>query len=98
MCRLLLGDAEGAIDNLREAEAGNPYNFGAPLLLTAALGLKSASAEASAKLRRAAGLCPSFGTLLGLRNWVEKQASPDFMPVYEYMVERGLKGAGMPEE
>jgi adenylate cyclase len=98
LCRLLLGDVDAAIDNLREAEAGNPHHFSAPLLLAAALGLKSASTEANANLRRAAVLCPALGTLSGLHNWVARQAAPDFMPIYEHMVERGLQGAGMPEE
>jgi adenylate cyclase len=98
MCRLLLGDVDTAIDELRKAEASNPHHFGAPLLLAAALGFKSASTEATANLRRAAGLCPALGTLSGLRNWVGRQAGPEFMPIYEHMVERGLQGAGMPEE
>ena len=98
MCRLLLGDVDTAIDKLRKAEAGNPHHFGAPLLLAAALGLKSTSTEASATLRRAAGLCPALGTLSKLRNWVGRQAGPDFMPIYEHMVERGLQRAGMTEE
>lgn len=97
MCRLLLGDVDGALDTLRAAEAGNPYHFGAPLLLAAALGLKSPSTEASANLWRAARLCPALGTLSGLRNWVRRQAGPDFMPIYEHIVERGLRTAGMPE-
>ena len=98
MGRLLLGDAEGATDNLRKAEAGNPYSSGTPLLLAAALGRKSASAQASAKLQRAVGLYHSFRTLSGLRNWIRKQASSDFMPIYEHMLERGLQSAGMSEE
>jgi adenylate cyclase len=97
LCRLLLGDVDSAIDTLREAEAGNPYHFGAPLLLAAALGLKSTSTEASANLRRAARLCPALGTLSGLRNWVGRQAGPDFMLIYEHMIESGLRTAGMPE-
>jgi DNA-binding winged helix-turn-helix (wHTH) protein/TolB-like protein len=97
LCRLLLGDTDTAIENLREAEAGNPYHFAAPLMLAAALGLKSASTEASHNLRRATRLCPALRTLSGLRNWVEKQADPDFMRIYEHMVERGLRTAGMPE-
>jgi adenylate cyclase len=97
LCRLLLGDVDSAIDTLREAEAGNPYHFGAPLLLAAALGLKSTSTEASANLRQAARLCPALGTLSGLRNWVGRQAGPDFMLIYEHMIESGLRTAGMPE-
>jgi adenylate cyclase len=96
--RLVLGDVDTAIDWLRKAAAGNPQHSAPPLLLAAALGLKSASAEASATLRRAVGLCPAFGTLSGLRNWVRRQAEPDFMPIYEHMVERGLQRAGMSEE
>jgi DNA-binding winged helix-turn-helix (wHTH) protein/TolB-like protein len=98
LCRLLLGDVDTAIDTLRGAEAGNPNHFAAPLMLAAALGLKSASTEAGASLRRATRLCPALGTLSGLRNWVGRQAGPDFMPIYEDMVERGLQTAGMPEE
>lgn len=62
MCRLVLGDVDTAIDRLREASAGNPQHPGPPLLLAAALGLKSARIEANAVLRRAVGLCPAFGT------------------------------------
>ena len=97
LCRLLLGDVDSAIDTLRRAEAGNPYHFDAPLLLAAALGLKSASTEASASLRRAARLCSARGTLSGLGDWVGRQAGPDYMRIYEHMVERGLRTAGMPE-
>jgi DNA-binding winged helix-turn-helix (wHTH) protein/tetratricopeptide (TPR) repeat protein len=97
MCRLLLGDVAAAIDKLRESEVGNPHQFGVPLLLAAALGLNSASAEAGRSLRRAVGLCPALGTLSGLRNWVGKQAGPDFMPLYTHMVERGLQRAGIPQ-
>jgi TolB-like protein len=98
LCRLLLGDLDTAADRLREAELGNPQHFGAPLLLAAAHGLKSASAEASAALQRLTGLAPAFGTLSGLRKWVTRQAGPDFIPIYKYMIERGLKQAGMSEE
>jgi adenylate cyclase len=97
-CRLLLGDVDTAIDRLRKAAAGNPQHFGPPLMLAAALGLKSASPEASATLRRAVELCPAFGTLSGLRNWVRRQAGPGFVSIYEHMVERGLQRAGMSEE
>ena len=95
---MLLGDLDIAIDTLRGAEAGNPYHFAAPLMLAAALGLKSASAEANHYLLRATGLCPALGTSSGLRNWVGRQAGPGFMPIYKDMVERGLQSAGMPEE
>jgi len=98
MCRLLLGDIDTAIDALREAEAGNPYHFGAPLLLAAALGLKSASIEATDNLRRATRVCPAVATLSDLRSWVGRQAGPEFMPIYEQIVERGLEREGMPEK
>jgi hypothetical protein len=89
---------DAAIDRLREASAGNPQHPGPPLLLAAALGLKSARTEANVALRRAVGLCPAFGTLSVLRNWVMRQAGPDFMPVYEHIFERGLRRAGMAKE
>ena len=99
MCQLLLGNTDAAEDRLREATVGNPHFFGAPQLLAAALGFRSASAEADAYLRRAAELCPALGTLASLRKWVAMQAgSSDFMPLYEHMIERGLRQAGLPEE
>jgi adenylate cyclase len=97
MCRLLLGDIDTATDRLREATVGNPHFFAAPQLLAAALGFRSASAEAGAHLRRAAELCPAVGTLASLRTWVTMQAGADFMPIYTHMIERGLRQAGMSE-
>jgi DNA-binding winged helix-turn-helix (wHTH) protein/TolB-like protein len=92
--RLMLGDVDGAIEILREANADSQHPA-APLMLAAALGFKSASVEASAALRRAINLCPSWGTLSGMRNWVRRQARPDLMPIYEHWFERGLQRAGM---
>jgi TolB-like protein/Tfp pilus assembly protein PilF len=97
MCQLLLGDIDSATDRLREATVANPHFFGAPQLLAAALGFRSASAEAGAYLRRAAELCPTLGTLASLRTWVTMQTGPDFMPLYGDMIERGLRQAGMAE-
>src|SRR5690348_3515036 len=85
------------IDILREAAAGNPQHSSPPMVLAAALGLRSASTEANTVLRRAVEICPSWGTLSDLRNWMRRQARPDFMPIYERMLERGLQRAGMPE-
>jgi DNA-binding winged helix-turn-helix (wHTH) protein/TolB-like protein len=95
--RILLGDIDRAVEVLREATAADPQHSVPPLMLAAALALKSDPAEASATLRRAVELCPSWGTLSGLRNWVSRQARPDLMPIYEYTLERGLRRAGMPE-
>ena len=98
MCRLMLGDVDTAIDQLRESAARNPHNYSAPLLLAAVLGLKNAAAGAGASIRQAAGLCPTMGTLSGVHNWVQRQSSSDFMPIYQDTIERGLRWAGMPEE
>jgi adenylate cyclase len=95
---VLAGDVDRGIDRLLAAAAGAPEHSAPPLLLAAAFGLKSESAAASAALRRAVDLCPALGTLSGLRNWVSRQGGPDFMPVYQHMMERGLQQAGMPEE
>jgi adenylate cyclase len=97
MCRLLLGDIDTATERLRESIVGNPDLSATHWLLAAALGFRSASAEAGAHLRRAAELFPAVGTLAGLRTWVTMQAGPDFMPLYGHMIERGLRQAGMPE-
>lgn len=96
--RVLVGDADTAIDLLREAAVGIPQHSAPPLVLAAALGLKSESAAAGAAMRRAVELCPAFGTLSGLRNWVRRQARSDFMPIYQHTIERGLQQAGMTEE
>jgi Tfp pilus assembly protein PilF len=98
MCRLLLGDVDTAIDQLRESTAINPHFSGAPLLLAAGLGLKSAPVEASINIRRVATLSPTTGTLSGVRNWVKRQGSADFIPVFQHTIERGLRWAGMPDE
>jgi adenylate cyclase len=95
--RLLVGDANSAIDQLHQAAAGFPEHPSPPLALAAAYGLKHKPAAAGAALRRAVDLCPTFGTLSGLRNWVSRQGGPDFMPVYQHTMERGLQQAGMPE-
>jgi len=96
-CRLLLGDVDRAIEVLRWAAAAYPQHSVPSLMLAAALGLRSATDEASAPLRRAVELCPSWGTLSGLRNWVRRQARPELMPIYEATLERGLQRAGMSE-
>jgi adenylate cyclase len=98
MCHLMLGDVDTAVDQLGESATGNPQLYSTPLLLAAGLGLKSAPAEAGANIRQAAGLCPTMGTLSGARNWVQRQGSSDFMPIYQHTIERGLRQAGMPEE
>jgi adenylate cyclase len=98
MCRLMLGDVDPAIDQLRECEAGNPNVYGASLLLAAGLGLKSAPTGADVNLRRAADLCSTVQTLSGFRNFVCRQVSADFVPIFQHTIERGLRQAGMPEE
>jgi adenylate cyclase len=95
---VLAGDVDKGIDRLLAAAAGVPEHSAPPLLLAAAFGLKSESAAASAALWRAVDLCPALGTLSGLRNWVSRQGAPDFMPVYQHTMERGLQRARMPEE
>jgi len=94
---LLAGNTNSAIDQLRQAASGIPEHPSPPLALAAALALKSQSAAASAELRRAVDLCPGLGTLSGIRSWVRRQGAPEFMPVYEHTMERGLQHAGMPE-
>ena len=95
---VLAGDVDRGIDQLLAAAAGLPEHSAPPLLLAAAFGLKSESAAAGAALRRAVDLCPALGTLSGLRNWVSRQGGPDFMPLYQHTMERGLQRAGMPED
>lgn len=97
MCRLLLGDIDTVTERLRESIVGNPDLSATHRLLAAALGFRSASADAGAHLRRAEELCPAIGTLASLRTWVAMQAGADFMPLYGHMIERGLRQAGMPE-
>jgi hypothetical protein len=92
------GSLQGTEERLREASAGNPHNSTPPLSLAATLGLKSRSAVAAIALRCAVELCPELATLSGLRTWVRRQASADFMQIYEQTVERGLMQAGMREE
>jgi hypothetical protein len=53
---------------------------------------------AAIALRCAVELYPELATLSGLRTWVRRQASADFMQIYEQTVERGLMQAGMREE
>ena len=93
---LLLGDVETAIARLREATAGNQY--AAPLPLAAALGLKSKSAEARAVLRQLIESSPDSGTLSDIRSNLKRQAGPDFMSMYEHVVEPGLRRAGLSED
>jgi DNA-binding winged helix-turn-helix (wHTH) protein/tetratricopeptide (TPR) repeat protein len=95
--RLLLGDVNGAIEVLREATAAAPQHSVPPLVLAAALALRSAPGDASAALRRAVEICPSWGTLSGIRNWIGRQATPDSMLIHQQTLERGLQRAGMPE-
>ena len=92
------GNLQGIEERFREASAGNPHNPTPPLSLAATLGLKSRSAVAPIALRCAVELCPELATLSGLSTWVRRQASADFMQIYEQTVERGLMQAGMREE
>lgn len=96
--RLLLGDVNGAIEVLREATAAAPQHSVPPLMLAAALALRSAPGDASAALCRAVEICPSWGTLSGIRNWIGRQATPDAMLIHQQTLERGLQRAGMPED
>jgi tetratricopeptide (TPR) repeat protein len=95
--RLLLGDVAGAVEVLREATAAAPQHSVPPLMLAAALALRSAPGGASEALRRAVEICPSWGTLSGIRTWIGRQATPDFMLIHQQTLERGLQRAGMPE-
>jgi tetratricopeptide (TPR) repeat protein len=95
--RVLVGDPDAGIDLLLTAAAGIPEHSSPLLAMAAAFGLKSELAAAGAALRRGVDLCPALRTLSALRNWVGRQG-PEFMPVYQHTMERGLRWAGMPEE
>ncbi len=95
--RVLVGEVDKGIDLLLAATAGIPEHSSPPLMLAAAFGLKSDSTAASTALRRAVHLCPAFGSLSQLRNWMGRQG-PDFMPLYQHKIEPGLRRAGMHEE
>jgi DNA-binding winged helix-turn-helix (wHTH) protein/tetratricopeptide (TPR) repeat protein len=95
--RLLVGDPDTGIDLLLTAAAGIPEHSSPLLAMAAAFGLKSEGAAAGAALRQGVELCPALRTLSVLRSWVGRQG-PEFMPVYQQTMERGLRCAGMPEE
>jgi adenylate cyclase len=72
LCRILLGDIDGAVDCLRMARAGNPQLYYIHLLLASALALRDELDEDNDALRQAIEIRPEIGSQAGLNAVLRK--------------------------
>jgi adenylate cyclase len=97
-CHLLLGRPEEALIYLRRARAGNTRLFYIHTLFAAALGLTGRKVEAGVAWREAIESNPAITSLSGLRMHMGRQASPEFIRLWESTILIGLHQAGLPDE
>lgn len=97
LCRLLLGDADQAVELYRKARAANPRFYIPHIFLAAALGFRGDLDEAKAALADAVNVKPEIGSLKGLRAARPWETNPDYLALHAKTVEIGLRRAGMPD-
>jgi tetratricopeptide (TPR) repeat protein len=97
-CRLLLGEADMAIDDLRKARAANPRLWGTHLLLAAAHGLRDDVDEAKSALAESIKLRPEIGSIARVRATAQPwEHHPQFVALRERTIFAGLRRAGLAE-
>jgi class 3 adenylate cyclase/TolB-like protein/tetratricopeptide (TPR) repeat protein len=98
LCHLLLGHLDGAIDFLRKACAGWPWEYFLHLNLAGALGLKGELDEARLVLSEALRLRPDINSLARYRAATPWITHPAHWALREKTLNVGLRRAGLPDE
>jgi TolB-like protein/class 3 adenylate cyclase/Tfp pilus assembly protein PilF len=96
-CRLLLNDAEMAIEPLTQARAANPRNWLIHFLLAAALGLRGDVDGARAALAESLKRNPDVDSLAAYRAF-RPWGSPQYWALFEETAAVGLRRAGLLDE
>ena len=97
MSRLLLNDADRAIELLTKARASNPHGYYVHLMLAGALGLKGNLDDAKAALAEALARKPEINSLARLREYAWMN-NPSYWALREKTVNVGLRRVGFPDE